>query len=561
MTSLDYAIILAFLVFTVGLGLYFTKRASGSMKDFFVSGRNLTWWLAGTSMVAASFSSDTPLAVTEFVYEHGIAGNWYWWSFAIQGTMVTFLFSKMWRRAEILTDVEFFEFRYSGKSAAFLRMFKAFLGAVIANSIIMGWVILAMATILKITLDMDPYLSTALCVVLALAYSMASGLWGIAAADFFQFIVAMVGSIALTVFAVGKVGGLRALKTAVEASPKMNYLAFIPSPGEALFTTFLVYIFMQWWCASAADSGGGILVQRMLASKSPKESFKAMLWFNIAHYALRTWPWILCALCVVVLYPGLASPKDGYPMLIMDVLPAGWRGLMVASLLAAFMSTVDSSLSYASSYLSHDLYRRFLVKDRDEKHYVLVSRLCMVLVAVLAGLTSLLMTSVAKAWLFWTLLGAGAGLVKLSRWYWWRINAWSEISAMGTSLVFSLLLNTFTHLPYWQKLILNITVSTVVWVTVTFLTRSVDRDKLIQFYRKVRPSAFGWGPVAASAGPMDEPTLSLRREVLWWGVSIVFIYSLTFGLGKLALLEWSTAAGLLIGAAVSGALLYRFALR
>jgi Na+/proline symporter len=561
MTFLDYSIIAAFLVFTVGLGLYFTKRASGSMKDFFVSGRNLTWWLAGTSMVAASFSSDTPLAVTEFVYEHGIAGNWYWWSFAIQGMMVTFLYSKLWRRAEILTDVEFFEFRYSGKSAAFLRMFKAFLGAVIANSIIMGWVILAMATILKITLGIDPVAAVVVCIVLALAYSMASGLWGIAAADFFQFIIAMVGSIALAVFAVGKVGGLGALKAAVQAKPEIDYLAFVPSPGEALFTTFLVFIFMQWWCASAADSGGGILVQRMLASKSPKESFKAMLWFNTAHYALRTWPWILCGLCVVVLYPGLAHPKDGYPMLLMDVLPAGWKGLMVASLLAAFMSTVDSSLSYASSYLSHDIYKRFLVKGKDEKHYVLASRLFMVLVAGLAGLTSLMMTSVAKAWMFWTLLGAGAGLVKLLRWYWWRINAWSEIAAMGNSLVFSLLLNAFTKLPYWEKLVLNIVVSTAVWVTVTLLTRPADTEKLVQFYRKVRPSAFGWGPISALAGTDGEAPISLRHEALYWGVSVVFLYALTFGLGKLVLLERATGAAMLALAAGSGWYLYRNALK
>jgi len=390
---------------------------------------------------------------------------------------------------------------------------------------------------------------------------MAGGLWGVAATDFLQFIVAMVGSIALTVFAVGKVGGLGALKEAVAARPELDYLAFVPSPGEALFTTFLVFIFMQWWCASAADSGGGILVQRMLASKSPKESFRAMLWFNTAHYALRTWPWVLCGLCVVVLYPGLASPKDGYPMLLMEVLPAGWKGLMVASLLGAFMSTVDSSLSYASSYLTHDIYRRFLVKSRSERHYVWVSRWAMVVAAVLAGLTSLMMTSVAKAWMFWTLLGAGAGLVKLIRWYWWRINAWSEIAAMGNSLVFSFLLNTFTKLPYWEKLVLNIVVSTAVWVTVTLLTRPVETEKLVQFYRKVRPSAFGWGPIAALAGTDGEAPISLRREALYWGVSVVFIYALTFGLGKCILMEWATGAVMLVMAAASGWYLYRNALR
>lgn len=566
MTPLDYAIILAFLAGAAFLGFYFTRRASGGMKDFFVSGRNLTWWLAGTSMVAASFSSDTPLAVTELTYKNGIAGNWYWWSFAVQGMMVTFLFSKMWRRAEILTDVEFFEFRYSGKSAAFLRGFKAFLGAVIANSIIMGWVILAMTTILQITLNMDPYRATILCIVLALLYSMASGLWGIVVVDFFQFILAIAGSIALTVFAVGKVGGLRALRTAIEHNPNLDYLAFIPSWGSALFTTFIVYISVQWWCASSADSGGGILVQRMLASKSPKESFRAVLWFNIAHYALRTWPWILCALSVVILYPNLAHPREGYPMLLMNILPSGWKGLMVASLLAAFMSTVNSSLGYASAYLSNDIYKRFLVRGRSEEHYMLASRLAMVVVALLAGMASLLMDSIAGAWMFWTLLGAGAGLVKLSRWYWWRINAWSEISAMGTSLVVGSALHILgarhvLNLPYWQNLLINIGISTSVWVTVTLLTKPVEKEKLIRFYARVRPSSFGWGPIAACAQTEGEPALSLRREIVFWGASIVFIYALMFGIGKLFLLYWAQAAGLLAVAAVSGGWLYRRALR
>ena len=566
MTPLDYGIILAFLIGAACLGFYFTRRASGSMKDFFVSGRNLTWWLAGTSMVAASFSSDTPLAVTEFTYKNGIAGNWYWWSFAVQGMMVTFLFSKMWRRAEILTDVEFFEFRYSGKSAAFLRAFKAFLGAVIANSIIMGWVILAMATILQITLNIDPYRATILCIVLALLYSMASGLWGIVAVDFFQFILAFTGSIVLTVFAVGKVGGLRALRTAVEHNPKLDFLSFTPSWGSALFTTFIVYIGVQWWCASAADSGGGILVQRMLASKTPKESFKAILWFNIAQYALRTWPWILCALSVVILYPNLAHPREGYPMLLMDILPAGWKGLLVASLLAAFMSTVNSCLGYASAYLSHDIYKRFMVKDKDEAHYMLASRLAMIVVALLAGLASLMMDSISGAWMFWTLLGAGAGLVKLSRWYWWRINAWSEISAMGTSLLVGTTLYILgarhvLHLAYWQNLLINIAISTTVWVTVTLLTKPVEQEKLAQFYAKVRPSPFGWKPVDALVNTPGEPALSLRREVVLWGISIVFIYALTFGIGKMFLLYWSQGACLLLLAAASGGYLYSRALR
>ncbi|MEJ5166460.1 MAG: sodium:solute symporter family protein, partial [Thermoanaerobaculia bacterium] len=557
MKPFDYLILFLFLIATLILGLYFSKKKKQNTGDFFLSNRNLSWWLAGTSMVAASFSSDTPLAVTEFVYKNGIYGNWYWWSFAIQGLMVTFLFSKLWRRAEILTDVEFFEFRYSGKSAAFLRAFKAFLGAVIANSIILGWVILAMATILKVSLNLNPYFATFLCVVIALIYSMASGLIGIVAVDFFQFIIAMAGSIILTVFAVDKAGGLGSLVSHFSSSPEK--LHFLPSIQDSFFVTFLVYIGMQWWCASNADSGGGILVQRMLASKNPQESFKAMLWFNIAHYALRTWPWILCGLSILILFPGLQNPKDGYPMLFMSVLPEGLKGLMVASLMAAFMSTVDSSLSYSSAYLSHDLYRRFIVKGKDEKHYVRVSRYSMVLVVVFAALASLTMKSISGAWLFLTLLGSGAGSVKIARWYWWRINAWSEISAMASSLTVSILLNTLTSFPYWQKLIINILASAFVWITVTLLTKPVDEEKLINFYKKVKPSKLGWKKISQKV-LIEGESLSLKKEVFFWILSVIFIYGITFSIGKFLLLEFLEGLVLILISGICFYLIYKFAL-
>ncbi len=558
MTSIDFLILLIFLTATLGLGLYFSKKAKKDTKDFFLSNRNLSWWLAGTSMVAASFSSDTPLAVVEFVYKNGIYGNWYWWSFAIQGLMVTFLFSKLWRRAEILTDVEFFEFRYSGKSASFLRAFKAFLGAVVANSIILGWVILAMSTILKVSLNINPYFATFLCVLIALTYSVASGLIGIVAVDFFQFIIAMVGSIILAIYAVDKVGGIEKLVNHFNGNP--HILDFTPSITDGFFITFLVYIGFQWWCASSADSGGGILVQRMLASKDPEESFKAMLWFNIAHYALRTWPWILCGLCILILYPNLPNPKDGYPMLFMDILPSGLKGLMVASLMAAFMSTVDSSLSYSSAYLSHDLYRRFIVKGKDEKHYVFISRISMVLVVLMAAMASFTMKSISSAWLFLTLLGAGAGTVKIARWYWWRVNAWSEISAMASSLTISILLNLFTPFPYWKKLIINIAGSLIIWVIVTILTKPVEEDKLINFYKKVRPSKLGWRKIA-SLTKIEGETLSLKKELFFWLLGIIFVYSATFSIGKFLLLKFFFGTILLLISIISFLFLYNFALK
>lgn len=509
-------------------------------------------------MVAASFSSDTPIAVVEFVYKNGIYGNWYWWSFAIQGLMVTFLFSKLWRRAEILTDVEFFEFRYSGKSAAFLRAFKAFLGAVVANSIILGWVILSMSTILKVSLNLDPYFATFLCVLVALIYSTASGLLGIVAVDFFQFIIAMTGSIVLTVFAVVKIGGLATLVSHFSQNPEK--LHFIPSFQDNFFITFMVYIGFQWWCASNADSGGGILVQRMLASKNPKESSKAMLWFNIAHYALRTWPWILCGLSILILYPNLSNPKDGYPMLFMDILPSGLKGLMVASLMAAFMSTVDSSLAYSSAYLAHDLYRRFLVKERDEKHYVRISRISMVVVAIFAGLASLTMKSISGAWLFLTLLGSGAGTVKIARWYWWRINAWSEISAMASSLTISIILNVFTPFQYWQKLLINIIGSAIIWILVTLITNPVEEEKLINFYKKVKPAKFGWKKISEKV-QIEGENISLKKEIFAWILSLFFLYSITFSIGKFLLLNFLEGFIMLFISIISFSILYNLSLK
>lgn len=558
MNSLDIFILIIFLLFTLIIGLYFSRKAKKNTNDFFLSSRNLSWWLAGTSMVAASFSSDTPLAVVEFVYKNGIYGNWYWWSFAIQGLMVTFLFSKLWRRAEILTDVEFFEFRYSGKSAAFLRAFKAFLGAIIANSIILGWVILSMSTILKVSLNIDPIFATFLCILIALIYSMASGLLGIVAVDFFQFIIAMIGSVVLTVFAVNKIGGLYTLVSHFSQNPEK--LHFIPSIQDSFFITFIVYIGFQWWCASNADSGGGILVQRMLASKNPKESFKAMLWFNFAHYALRTWPWILCGLSILILYPNLSNPKDGYPMLFMEILPSGFKGLMVASLMAAFMSTVDSSLSYSSAYLAHDLYRRFLVKERDEKHYLMVSRISMVVIAILAGLASLTMKSISGAWLFLTLLGSGAGTVKIARWYWWRINAWSEISAMASSLTISILLNVFTPFQYWQKLLINIIGSAVMWIFVTLITNPVQEEKLINFYKKVKPSKFGWKNIGEKVQIQGE-NISLKNEIFAWILSLFFIYSITFSIGKFLLLNFLEGSIMFFLSIISFSILYNLSLK
>lgn len=555
--AIDWWIIGIYIAITVSVGLYFSKRASRSMKDFFISGRSLPWWLAGTSIVATSFAADTPLAVTEMVWRNGIAGNWYWWAFVIQGLMVTFLFSKLWRRAEILTDVEFFELRYSGKSAAFLRAFKAFIGAFVANTIIMGWVMLAMATVMELVLGWPAWQSLGLCVVIALVYSVASGLWGVVVTDFLQFGMAMIGSIVLAFFAIDKVGGVVELKQRiVETTGSSQPLDFIPTSGSDLFVTFLVYLGIQWWCASNSDSGGGIIVQRLSATRTPRDSMLAILWFNIAHYCLRAWPWIMTALAIVVLYPGLDNPKIGYPRIMLDILPTGIKGLMLASFIAAFMSTVDTQLNWASSYLVNDIYKRFLKRKASERHYVLIGRISMVLVAIMAALGASQMSSIEKAWKFWTLMGAGAGLVKIARWFWWRINAWSEISAMVSSLTFSTLIMKFIKCSYGERLLLNVVASGCVWVTVTFLTSPTDMKKLSVFFRKVRPPKFLWGPVARQ-NPDVTPAENFSQNILAWIIAVIFIYATLFATGKLLLLEYHK--GVLAGviAVVSGILLFK----
>ena len=583
-SPIDWAIVVGYILFALGLGIYFSKRAGKNINEFFISGRNLPWWLAGTSMVATTFAADTPLAVTGIVVNDGIAGNWLWWNAVLSGMLATFLFARLWRRSDIITDVEFTELRYSGPSASFLRGFRALYIGLPINCITMGWVILAMQKIVRLTFDLPDDANTKILVVLACLliagiYCALSGFWGVVMTDIVQFGMAMVGSIALAIIAVNKIGGIGVLKEKLTGiyGAEHNILNFTPdfSAGKMAIITFGVYLGMQWWAANGVD-GSGYIAQRMFAAKNERHTLLATLWFNIAHYTLRPWPWILVALVAMVVYPGLGDPEHvnpalhdaeaGYPMLMLDYLPVGLLGLMLTAFLAAFMSTIDTHLNWGASYLVNDFYKRFFKPEATPKHYVVVSRLSVILIMLIAGATSFFMNSIAGAWKFLIALNAGIGLVQILRWYWWRINAWSEISAMFAALVVSIVVFTLpqTKDEFALQMLIIVPISTVVWIVVTFLTEPVSTETLTNFYNRVRPSKGGWKLIAAETKEaLDETnrqnpqTGSKTPALVNWVVGVIFIYSFLFSIGKLLLGFTGIGLIFLLIAIISGAIMYQ----
>lgn len=573
-SPIDWAIIIGYVLFALGLGIYFSKRAGKDMDEFFISGRNLPWWLAGTSMVATTFAADTPLAVTGLVVEDGIAGNWLWWNAVLSGMLATFLFARLWRRSEIITDVEFTELRYSGPSASFLRGFRALYIGLPINCITMGWVILAMQKIVVLTLNLPDTASTKVivvlvCLLIAGIYCALSGFWGVVMTDIVQFGMAMVGSIALAIIAVNKIGGVGVLKEKLVNiyGAENQILNFTPdfSAGKMAIITFGVYLGMQWWASNGVD-GSGYIAQRMFAAKNERHTLLATLWFNIAHYTLRPWPWILVALVAMVVYPNLEDPEAGYPMLMLDYLPVGLLGLMLTAFLAAFMSTIDTHLNWGASYLVNDLYKRFLMPEADPQHYVAISRLAVMLIMLVAGVTSLFMDSIAGAWKFLIALNAGIGLVQILRWYWWRINAWSEISAMLAALVVSIVVFLLpqTKGEFALQMLIIVPISTVVWVVVTFITAPVSTETLTKFYSRVKPSKIGWMLIAAEIKEESDDTNGQQPytetrtpAMVNWIVGVIFIYSFLFSIGKLLL--GFTAVGLIFLslAIISGFIMYK----
>jgi len=564
LSFVDWSLIVAYFVLSLVVGSIYAKRAGKGIESFFISERALPWWLAGTSMVATTFAADTPLAVTEIVVKNGIAGNWLWWNFVLGGMMTVFLFSKLWRRSEVLTDIEFIELRYSGKPAAILRGFRAVYLALPINCMIMAWVTLAMMAILEVTFSFPKILALVISLAVAVSYTVLSGLWGVVVTDFFQFIIAMAGSIALAVISVIHVGGIKTLKLKVLASHP-EALSFFPKVGSTTLPllTFLVYVAVQWWSTwypGAEPGGGGYVAQRILASKDERHSVLATLWFNIAHYALRPWPWILVALAVMIVFPNLADPKLGYPKMVVSFLPVGLKGLMIAAFFAAFMSTIVTHLNWGASYLVNDFYKRFIKKDASAAHYVLVSRILTVLLMIFAGIAAYQMESIKGAWELLLAIGAGTGLVYILRWYWWRINAWSEVAAMTCSFVVAMVLmktrfGAAGELNWAYRMLVTVGVTTVVWLVVTFLTRPVDKEHLIDFYKKIKPGGM-WKPMRAGLEKAGEGP-RLQTDLLNWLLGTVLIYCSLFGIGKIVFLELQAGIGLLLAAALSGILLYK----
>jgi solute:Na+ symporter, SSS family len=579
LSLLDWSVIAAYFLFNLGIGIYYARRARGSTTEFFLSGRNVPWWLAGTSMVATTFAADTPLAVTGFVAKNGIAGNWLWWNFVMSGMLTVFLYARLWRRAGVMTDVEFAELRYSGKPAAFLRGFRALYLGLPINCIIMGWVNLAMVKILTIALGLDK--DGALKVVIGLLiftafYTTISGLWGVLVTDLFQFVLKMGMVIVLAILAVHAVGGMDALKTkitALDASSGQagSRLSFFPEldsvwmPAITLFT----YLSVNWWASwypGAEPGGGGYVAQRIFSAKDERNGLLATLWFNIAHYALRPWPWILTALASLVLYPELADKEAGYIRTLIDpnVFPVYLRGFMLAAFAAAYMSTIGTQLNWGASYVINDFYRRFVKRDGGERHYVIASQLVTVLLMIVSLIVTFNLESIGGAWKLLLVTGAGTGTVLLLRWFWWRINAWSEVSAMITAAACSLFLQLYLK---WDSdrprdfaylMLVTVGVTTVVWLSMTLMTRAEPMEKLVSFYRKVQPEGPGWKRVASQAGLAPANVSGgLAVQFANWFLGCVLIYAFLFGIGYVIFGEMLKGAAFLLGGVIAGAAIIR----
>ncbi|OEK02431.1 Na+:solute symporter [Roseivirga sp. 4D4] len=558
LSSLDWTIIIIFFAVFLVIGVMVSKKAGSSSKEFFLSGRNMPWWLLGVSMVATTFSADTPNLVTDIVRQNGVAGNWTWWAFLITGMFTVFIYAKLWRRSGVLTDLEFYEKRYSGKEAAFLRGFRAIYLGVFFNVMIMATVSLAAIKIGEVMFGLEPWKTVVYASLITVAYSSLGGLRGVILTDFLQFIVAMVGSIAAAIYIVNlpEVGGLSAL---VERPEIVSKLSLIPDiNNQELFITLLVIpIAVQWWSVwypGSEPGGGGYIAQRMLSAKDEKNAVSATLLFNITHYALRPWPWILIALASLVVYPDLASIREAFPNIaeskmghdlgysaMLLTLPKGLLGIVIASLIAAFMSTISTHLNWGSSYVAYDFYQRFVKPEASDKELVNVGRISTVLLMVLAGLFALALTSAYDAFQILLSIGAGTGSIFLLRWFWWRINAYSEITGMVVSFIFALLLNEnigpefLTSIKPEFKLLLSVGVTTVAWVVVTLFTRPTDYNTLASFFNSVKPYGSGWNGFKKIAQkenlPLESGTGKSSIDILAVFLGIIVVYSALFSTG------------------------------
>ncbi len=640
LSVLDWIIVLAYLIFALGIGVFYARRAGQSPEEYYLAGRSLPWWVLGTSMVATTFAADTPLAVTEMCRGKGIWENWFWWNWLLYGLLGVFLFARLWRRANVLTENELLELRYAGRPAAFLRIFKAGYFAIFYNFIVMGWVLVGMSSVLSVMLFDEPRVLFAVggvgvetqhlvivgLAVIATVYALLSGFWGVVVTDVVQFVIAMVGAIALALIAVQHVGGMEGLlsgldkslatrtaqmesrlvdlqnlataasgesavgladevaklKEQLAQSPRnaRQAISVIPPFPQATpifsraflntpYFQFLVLVLVMWWSNHATD-GGGYLAQRTMAARNEKHALAANLWYNFANYALRTWPWIVVALASLVMFPDLSEQplgeKAGYPLVMKELLGPGMRGLLLVSFLAAFMSTIDTHLNWGSSYLVHDIYRRFVHPEATNEHYVMVGRVTTVGLMVIAALLATQMGSIEKAWKFVMAMGGGIGLVLILRWFWWRINAWSEISALATSLLIAIGFEAYAAfqtltagqpyvlfgaepviggqpVPFHLQLLVVVFVSLITWLTVTYLTAPEPDERLRAFYARVQPG--GWWGSIGTAVPRTLPPVA---DGFWMNylAGLAFVWGGMFFIGQAICGAWLSAGGMLI---------------
>ncbi|MEM8484078.1 MAG: sodium:solute symporter family protein [Bacteroidota bacterium] len=588
MALVDWLVVLCYLLITVVIGVYLSRRASRSVEDFFVSGRSLPWWLAGTSMAATTFSVDTPLYIAGVVGSRGIAGNWEWWAFGVGHVVLIYIFARLWRRSEIVTDAELIELRYGGRPASILRAFKAFLFAVPINCIAIGYIMLATVKVVgtlgiwdglgilegDTVLGMDPKLLSVIGVsALVLLYTSFSGLWGVVITDFFQFFLALFGAILVAYFAVSspEIGGLTNLIAGAQENTAFDVLAFVPLTFDAdtllgigwstfagiSASTFGAYVFLQWWTFRRSD-GGGEFIQRLAAAKDEDEAVKAAWLFNVMHYVVRTWPWILVALAALVLYPDLEDKELGYPMLMLDFLPVGLLGLVVASLFAAFMSTVSTNINWGASYIVNDLYNRFINPEATQAELIRVGRLASVVITAFGALAALYAESVGQVFRLVIAIGTGPGVVLILRWFWWRINAWAELSAMlaGFSIgLFTTLVPEFTIADFGLRLFVIVGITTVIWVTVMYATRPEEDAVLLKFYEKVRPAGPGWQHISKRA--QVEIEQALGKDLLRVLGATMLLFGVMFGVGGALLLKTGVAIVMFLIALAGGLLLRR----
>ena len=559
LSFIDWVIIFSFFAIFIVIGLFFTKRSGKNSKEYFLSGRNMPWWLLGTSMVATTFSADTPNLVANIVREDGVSGNWVWWAFLITGMMTVFFYARLWRRSEVLTDLEFYELRYSGKEATFLRAFRALYLGVFFNVMIMATVCLAGIKIGGILLGLSPFECVFYSSIITVFYSSLGGLRTVIITDLIQFVLAMVGSIWACVYLVNleEIGGLNQLISNDLISDKLNFLPDF-NDYETLITVLIIPIAVQWWAVwypGAEPGGGGYIAQRMLSAKNERNAINATLFFNIAHYAIRPWPWILIALASLIIYPSLSDIESAFPNVdssiighdiaypaMLSKLPSGLLGIVLASLSAAFMSTISSHLNWGASYISIDFYKRFIYSEASEKEIVLVGRISTVFLMILAGFVALELNDALDAFQILLQIGAGTGSIFLLRWFWWRVNAYSEITGMSVSFLVAIYFHSiherifgFTFESHYE-LVLSVFITTLSWILVTLLTKPTENSRLFEFYKKIKPYGIGWNKFLKNNN-IDVKNKELKEspmsDLLSMFLGIVIVYSGLFGTGYL----------------------------